>query len=286
MSINLPNVSSEWFDSQVHTEFYNQGFIFSNASRMRQNVVGDIAHFKRKGQGIATQRQNLQDDVTLMNIDYTDVPVTLQNWNASDLSDIFARAEVNFDETTELVQSVSHAIGRRFDKQSIDSLSASAGTTVPEGGTGFTYDKFLAARKILRANGVFQRNEEIYCAISATAEEQFLKEIEAVSSDFTKNRLIDNGGIDGQQYSQVNFIVVPEMTTGDGAIGDLPLSGDTRTCYMWAKSTLGWAMGIDLKTSVDWIPMKRSWLISADFKGNSVVIDPRGVVKIDVDEAA
>jgi hypothetical protein len=46
MSINLPNVSSEWFDSQVHTEFYNQGFIFSNASRMRQNVVGDIAHFK------------------------------------------------------------------------------------------------------------------------------------------------------------------------------------------------------------------------------------------------
>lgn len=286
MSINLTNISSEWFDTMVHTTFqYGPGFLFRGMMQQRTGIVGDVAHFRKKSHGIATKRTNLQDDVIPMNINYTDVPVTLENWNASDLSDIFARAEVNFDETMELVESVSNAIGLRYDQQSIDALALTGTTPIPEGGTGFTYEKFLAARRTLVANGVMRRGVELCCALSPIAEEQFLKEIEVVSGDYTKQRFIDNGGIDNQEYMKVKFVVIPDMDSGPGATGGLPKTSDTRTCFMWAKPAMGWAMGIDLRTTVDWIALKRSWLISADFKGNSVIIDDNGVVPVLVDEA-
>jgi hypothetical protein len=286
MSIFLPNISSEFFDTMVHTEFlYGKGFLFRGAAQERKNIVGDVAHFRRKGHGVASQRTNLQDDVIPMDISYTDIPVTLKNWNASDLSDIFARAEVNFDETIELVDSVSNAIALRYDQESINALDGTSSTPVSEGGTGFTYAKFLEARRRLVGNGVLQRGVEVYCCLSPIAEEQFLKEVQVVSGDYTMGRFIDNGGLDGAEYMKTKFIVVPDMNTGSGATGGLPITGDTRTCFMWAKPALGWAMGIDLRTTVDWIAMKRSWLISADFKGAAVVIDDNGVVPVEVDEA-
>jgi hypothetical protein len=287
MSIYLPNISVEFFDTMIHDSFlYGKGFLFRGAAQERKNIVGGVAHFRKKGHGVASRRDNLQDDVIPMNINYTDVPVTLESWNASDLSDIFGRQEVNFDETMELVDSVSNAIALRYDQQSINALEATATTPVPEASLGFIYDKFLAGRRRLVQNGVLQRGVEVYCALSPIAEEQFLKEIQVVSGDYTRNRFIDNGGLDGQEYMKVKFIVVPDMDTGEGATGGLPLSGDTRSCFMWAKPALGWAMGIDLRTTVDWIAMKRSWLVSADFKGAAKVIDDGGVVPILVDEAA
>ena len=286
MSIYLPNIAVEYFDTMVHTEFlYGSGFRFRGCAQERKNVVGDIAHFRKKGFGIAVQRLNLQDDVIPMNIDYTDVPVTLQNWTASDYSDIFARAEVNFDETTELVQSVANAIALRYDQMTIDALSATTTTPVPDGGTGFTYAKFLAARKTLVSNGVIQRGSELYCVMSPTAEEQFLKEIEVNNSFYTTQRFIDNGGLDEQEYMKVKLIVLPDYSTGAGATGGLPITGDIRTCYMWAKPALGWAIGIDVKTEVNYIPQKVSWLINASFKGNCVNIDDNGIIPIEVDES-
>lgn len=286
MSINLSNIASEFFDTLVHTELqYGPGFIFRGSMQERTNVVGDVAHFRKKGHGIATQRTNFQDDVIPMNIDYTDVPVTLKNWNASELSDIFQRAEVNFDETMELVDSVSNAIGLRYDQMSIDALANTSTTPVAEGGTGFTYAKFLQARRNLVQNGVMKRNSILYVALSPIGEEQFLKEVEVVSGDYTMQRFIDNGGLDGMEYMKTRFIVVPDMDTGDGATGGLPKTGDTRTCYMWSRDALGWAMGIDMKITIDWVPMRRSYLVAADFKGNAINIDDNGIIPVNIDEA-
>jgi hypothetical protein len=54
---------------------------------------------------------------------------------------------------------------------------------------------------------------------------------------------------------------------------------------MWAKPALGWAIGIDVKTEVNYIPQKVSWLINASFKGNCVNIDDNGIIPIEVDES-
>jgi len=35
-----------------------------------------------------------------------------------------------------------------------------------------------------------------------------------------------------------------------------------------------------MQTSVDWVPQKKSYLSSGDFKGSSVIIDNEGVIKV------
>lgn len=278
MSANLPNVAITDFASDVHAEFQSSGFKTKNAIRLRKNVVGATLQFPVSGQGIAQQKA-IQADVIPMNVNYTPVTLSLQDWHASDYSDLFAQAEVNFDERMELVKTSAMAIGRRMDQMVIDAMNGFAGTTIANGGTNFTYDKVRQAIGDLHTNNAGDNG--IYCLISAEAEEQLLDENQLTSTDFVNQRVIENGGLQGLKLAGVNWIVIGTMTEGG-----LPKAGNIRECYMWDKMAVGMGIGIDFRTEVNYIPEKLSYLVSSLFKANAVVIDATGVVQIDIDETA
>ena len=278
MSVNLPNVAVTEFESDVHAAFQSGGFKSKGAVRLRNNVVGATLQFPVSGEGIAQQKA-IQADVVPMNVNYTPVTLTLQDWHASDYSDIFAQAEVNFDERMELVKTSAMSIGRRMDQMVIDAINGSAGTTIVNGGTNFTYAKVRQAIGDLHANNAGDNG--IYCMTSAEGEEQLLDEDKLTSSDFVNSRVIDNGGLAGLKLGGVNWIVIGNMTEGG-----LPKAGNIRECYMWDKMAVGMGIGIDFRTEINYVPEKLSWLVSSLFKANSVVIDAPGVVQIDIDETA
>lgn len=279
MSINIPNVAVKQFEAEVHAEFQATGFRLKNAVRMRNNVVGSQLQFPVSGEGIAQQKA-LQADVVPMNVDYTPVTLTLQDWHASDYSDIFAQAEVNFDERMELVKTSAMSIGRRMDQMIIDALVAS-GTlnTIAEGGTNFTYAKFREAVSLMHQNNAGMNG--IHCVISALAEEQLLDEDKLTSSDFVNSRVIENGGLDGLKLGGVNWTVIGNMTEGG-----LPVAANIRECYMWDRMSVGMGIGVDFRSEVNYIPEKLSYLVSSLFKANAVAIDALGIVQIDIDETA
>lgn len=278
MSVNLPDVAITDFASDVHAEFRSTGFRLKETVRTRTNVVGQTTQFPVSNEGIAQQKA-IQADVIPMNVDYDPVTVNLQDWHASDYSDIFAQAEVNFDERMELVKTSAQAIGRRMDQMIIDALDAGAGTTIVNGGTNFTYAKVREALTDLHDNGAGDNG--IYAVTSAAGEDQLLDENELTSSDFVNSRIIDNGGVDGLRLAGINWRVMPTMTEGG-----LPLAGNIRDCFMWDKMACGIAIGIDFRTEINYIAEKLSWLVSSLFKANAVVIDGRGVIQIQIDETA
>ena len=55
------------------------------------------------------------------------------------------------------------------------------------------------------------------------------------------------------------------------------LGGDS---YAFHKRSIGHAVGIDMKTRVDWVAHKASWLSLGMWKAGSVAIDPEGIIKI------
>lgn len=278
MSVNLPAVAITEFASDVHAEFQARGFKTRKAVRLRQNVVGATLQFPVSKEGIA-QQKSLQSDVIPMNVDYDPVTLTLEDWHASDYSDIFAQAEVNFDERMELVSTSAMSIGRRMDQMVIDAANGSAGTTIANGGTNFTYAKVRESIGDLHKNNAGDNG--IYCLVSAQGEESLMDEDKLVSSDFVNQRVIENGGLDGLKLAGVNWIVLGTMTEGG-----LPKSGNIRECYMWDKMAIGMGIGIDFRTEINYIPEKLSWLVSSLFKADAVVIDGTGVVQIDIDESA
>lgn len=279
MSVNLPDVAVTEFASDVHAEFQSAGFKTKMAVRMRNNVVGATLQFPVSNAGLAQQKA-IQADVIPMNVDYDPITLTLQDWHASDYSDIFAQAEVNFDERLELVKTSAMAIGRRCDQMVIDALDASGtANTIANGGTNFTYAKFREAMSDLHTNNAGDNG--IYAMTVAAGESQILDETELTSSDFVNTRVVENGGLQGLKLGGVNWIVLGNMPEGG-----ITTAANIAQCYMWDKMAVGMGVGIDFRTEINYIPEKLSYLVSSLFKANAVAIDPLGIVQIDIDVTA
>jgi hypothetical protein len=277
MSKFLSSAASQEFDDMVHQEFQGVGKIRDTVT-LRNNVVGDTYNFRRMGQGLANQKSTA-DEVTPMDVTHDLIPAVLENWNAPEYTDIFDQAEVNFDEKRELARSIAMALGRRLDQIVIDALEAStpATTTVPAGGTGLTVAKLSAAATALTDFGVPGGNRTIL--ITAAGLEDLLADEEATSIDFNNVRALVSGELD----TYVGFKIKVIETRVEGGL--VTTAGDITQAWAYHRDAVGLAIGIDLKTSVDWIAQRTAWLSNGMMKAGAAVRDPRGIIQVDYDNS-
>lgn len=275
MAQGLSTVYVTLFDAEVKQAYQAQS-VLRGMVRTRSGVVGSTYKFPKIGKGAAAVRIP-QTDVTPLNVTYGTATATLTDWNASEYSDIFMQAKVNFDERRELVQVVGNAIGRRFDQVVIDALvAASAPNTVTNdiGGTdsNLNVTKLREAKRKLDAKNVPMGDRYIACHASNL--EALLGETQVTSSDYNSVKALVMGDID-------TFLGFKFTVLGDRDEGGLPIDGSLdRSVFCWHKQAVGLAESIAPRTTIDWIPEKRSYLVSADFSAGAVSIDDEGVVKI------
>ena len=138
MSKNLTNAAVTEFDSEVKHEYQGMKTL-RECITVRTGVVGEAYKFTRMGKGLANQKAS-QADVTPMDISHARQTANLENWNAPEYTDIFDQAEVNFDERSELAQTIAKAIGRREDQIIIDTMAGVtfATTNDQDADTGFS----------------------------------------------------------------------------------------------------------------------------------------------------
>lgn len=276
MSKFLSSVARQEFDTQVK-QAYQQAGKLRGAVTNRTGVNGDIYKFRRMGKGLANQKAS-QADVTPMDITHNLINCVLENWLAPEYTDIFDQAEVNFDEQSELAKVIAFALGRRQDQLLIDAMGnipADAGTPltpIAVGGTGFTVDKVRQAGAAF--DGVGMMTEGRCIAWNKTQKQQLLGSTEATSSDFMNVKALVNGDID--TFYGFKFILVEDRDE-DG----LPGGGTAdATAYAFHRDGVALATGIDIKTEVNYVPEKTSWLCNGLLKAGAVVRDAEGVIEI------
>ena len=212
-----------------------------------------------------------------MNVGFSTVTCTLQDWNAAEYSDIFSQAKVNFDERSELVKVVANAIGRRQDQLIINALAASSTSNVvteDEGGTdtGLNVAKLRAAKKLLDKNNVPMDNRHII--IHANSLSNLLSETSVTSSDFNTVKALVQGEVS-------TFLGFQFHVMGDRAEGGLPIDGSSdRKVFAFHQQAIGYGEGIAMRTEINYIPEKTSWLVNEVFSANAVAIDAEGIVQI------
>jgi hypothetical protein len=279
MAIGLSNAFVTLFDAEVKQAYQAKAQLVG-AVRQRRGVEGSTAKFPKAGKGVATLRVP-QTDVTPLNVDFSQVTATMEDWNAAEYSDIFMQQKVNFDERQELVQVVANAIGRRQDQLILDALNATSGvgtvaTSVGGADTNLNLDKLLAAKKEMDANNVPPTDRHMI--IHANNLSALLGETEVTSSDFASVKALVNGEIN-------TFLGFTFHVLGDRAEGGLPLAaGDVRTCWAFHKDSVGYAEGMGPKTEINYVPEKTSFLVNAMFSAGAVGIDAEGIVKVSADE--
>jgi hypothetical protein len=280
MAVQISNAFVTLFDSEVKQAYQGQRLL-TGVTRERTNVEGSTVKFPKIGKGTATIRVP-QTDVTPLNVSYSQVTATMEDYIAAEYSDIFNQQKVNFNERQELVQVVSGAIGRRMDQVILDALAAgSTSNTVSHdiGGTesNLNVAKLREAKRLLDKDNVpMEGRTMLVHANSLTA---LLGETEVTSSDFNSVRALVTGELN-------TFLGFRFITFGDRDEGGLPIDGsDDRTLYAFHRDAVGMAIGMNMSTRVDYIAEKTSFLVASMFSAGSVLIDGEGLVKLTCREA-
>jgi hypothetical protein len=274
MAVSLSNAFVTLFDAEVKQAYQGVAKLVP-AVRQRRGVEGSTVKFPKVGKGIATARVP-QSDVTPMNVGFSNVTCTLQDWNAAEYSDIFNQAKVNFDERNELVKVVANAIGRRQDQLILNALAASSTSlivTEDEGGTdtGLNVAKLRAAKKSLDKNNVPMDNRHMI--IHANSLASLLSETAVTSADFNTVRALVSGELN-------TFLGFTFHTIGDRDEGGLPVASSERKLWAFHRDAIGYAEGIAPRTEINYIPEKTSWLVNAVFSAGAIAIDAEGIVEI------
>jgi hypothetical protein len=293
MSKNLTNAAVIEFDSEVKHEYQGMKTLRECVTQ-RTGVKGESYKFTRMGKGLANQKAS-QADVTPMDISHSRQTATMQNWNAPEYTDIFDQAEVNFDEKSELAQTIAKAIGRREDQLIIDTL---AGGT-QGGGEGFTFATIndqnantgfsatvatnLTVKELRTAskhlNDIEADDSDRFCLTNAQGLDALLATTQITSSDYNSVKALVQGEVD-------TFMGFKFKKVGTRTEGGMPGSTGASQAFMWHKASIGIAIGIDLKTTIDWVAQKTGWLANGIFKAGATAREPQGIVRIIYDETA
>lgn len=278
MTNTLPQAFIAVFDQEVKQAYQGMSRL-TGTVRTRTGVNGSTYRFPKIGKGLAQPRV-FQNDVVPMGVQHSNQTATLESWLAADYSDIFAQAQVNFDERRELVKVVAGALGRRLDQLIIDDgLDVGVANQVAVGVGGnnaMNVAKMRAAKKYLDAAGVPSGSRHM--ALSATALQQLLGFTQTTSADYNSVKALVQGEIN--TYMGFNIHLIEDRDEGG-----LPLSGNTRKVYCWDQQAIGLAIGLNMSTSIDYVPEKVSYLVCGKLLAGAVNIDDEGIVEISIDES-
>ena len=274
MSINLSPVAVTEFDSMVKHAFQNASLLRDTVT-VRNNVIGDTYKFRAMGKGLANQKAT-SADVDPMDVAHSLITATLQNWNAPEYTDIFDQAEVNFDEKQELATTIAGALGRRLDQLVIDAMDAASPTAVGTGGTGLVATDLIDAKVELVKQGV--GSGDLYCAINAAGLAGLLADEKTTSADYQAVKALVNGEIN--TFAGFNVVVIEDRAGNEGG---LTIASDVVSAYAYSKEAIGLAVGIDMKTSIDYVPQKTSFLCNGMLKAGAAVRDVAGLIEVKYD---
>ena len=263
------------FDSEVKHAYQSMGKL-RNTVTTRTGVVGEAYKFTRMGAGVANQKAT-QADVTPMDIGHSRQTANMENWNAPEYTDIFDQAEVNFDEKQELAKVIAKALTRREDQIIIDAIGAvtfnaspadlDVGLELTIAAAGLTGAQLIEASTGLTDRGV--ENSERFIALTAGALASLLGTTEVTSSDFNSVKALVQGEVN--TFMGFTFNVIE--TRAEGGLPAL-------TNYAYHKASIGYANGIDMKTTIDWIAQKTSWLANGMLKAGAVAREAAGIVRM------
>lgn len=276
MSRKISEVFQLSYDAEVKRA-YGQKRVLAGTTREKSVEDAKSVFFRKKGKGMATLHNPGQDKIA-MNVDYNQVECVLQDWEAYDYVDKFDAKKMNFSEAQELAEVASDALGLRMDQIVIDALKAGYDSTNMKVGatkTKLTVATLISAVTKLNKNGVAS-NDRTFIH-SATQLADLLATTEVTSSDYNSVKALTNGELNS--FLGLKFIMIADNRDEGG----LPQGTATedKIGFIYHKDAVGFALGQNLETSIDWVAGKGAWLVGGDFSAGAVVIDDKGIVGIE-----
>ena len=280
----ITNVSPAYitqFDTLVKQAYQGTGKLRQSV-RFVDGVEGSVYKFPVLDAGQATARGAAGSDLVAMGGTFGQKDCILSDWNATDYVDNWEKLKVNFSIEQEYVARCAKAIARREDQLVIAALNTAgaAGTTVPNNVSGSVAGLTVAAvRAAMSALDDVEADEDgRFFVFNSIAKAKLLSAVEVTSSDYANVKALVNGEVD-------TFLGFKFIMLGSRAEGGLPKTATTRSCFAYHKDSVGLAVAMDSPVRIEYVAHKGSWIVDKQYSAGAVVIDPKGVVKVQCEEA-
>lgn len=274
MATSIDQAFIKQFEREVHEAYQRQGSKLRNTVRMINNVNGSSAVFQKVGAGAASTKSS-GGMVPVMNLDHTNIEVTLQDFYAGDWVDRLDELKINIDERQVIANAGAYALGRKTDEMIIDALDTATTHEIADGNVGLTKDKVLEAFETFGENDI-PDDAQRYAVIGWKQWSDLLQIEEFVNADYV--------GSDNLPYSTI--------TQAKQWLGTLwiPHSGlpvdenDIRSCFFYHKTAVGHAVSSDVITDISWHGDRAAHFVNNMMSQGAGLIDEAGIVVINCDE--
>lgn len=274
MSTSIDQAFIKQFEREVHESYQRQGSKLRNTVRTISDVNGSTAVFQKVGTGTASTKAT-NGVVPVMNLDHTNVEVTLQDYYAGDWIDRLDEMKINIDERQVIANAGANALGRKTDELIIDALVAASANTIADGNIGMTKDKILEAFETFGESDVPDDGQR-FCIVGWKQWSELLSIDEFVNADYIGNDALPFASIT-QAKMFLGTIFIPHS--------GLPLDGnDVRSCFWYHKTAVGHAAASDVQTDVSWHGDRAAHFVNNMMSQGSGLIDEAGIITINCDE--
>jgi len=274
MSTSIDQAFIKQFEREVHESYQRQGSKLRNTVRTISNVNGSSAVFQKVGVGTASTKST-HGLVPVMNLDHSNIEVTLQDYYAGDWIDRLDELKINIDERQVIANAGANALGRKTDELIIDQLATASATTIADGNVGLTKDKILNAFESFGENDVPDDGQR-FCIVGWKQWSELLSIDEFVNADYIGNDALPFASIT-QAKMFLGTIFIPHS--------GLPIdANDVRSCFWYHKTAVGHAAASDVETDVSWHGDRAAHFVNNMMSQGAGLIDEAGIITINCDE--
>lgn len=271
MSTLITQAFVKQFEAEVFQAYQRMGSKLRGTVRNKSGVIGASTIFQKVGKGIASTKSR-HGNVPVMNLDHSNVEVTLSDYYAGDWVDKLDELKVNIDERQVIANAGAYALGRKTDDLIITALATTT-NSIASASVGLTLDKVQTALETLGANEVPDDGDR-YAVVGWSQWSDLLALKEFASADYVGPDQLPFAGTQAKRW--LGALWMPHSA--------LPVSAGTCTCFWYHKSAIGHAIGADVQTDITWNGPKAAHFVNNMMSQGVGMIDDHGVVAINCTE--
>ena len=260
----------EEFESGVHMAYQRMGSKLRNTIRNR-NGVKNKTTFQKIGKGFATTKAR-HGAIAPMNLEHTNVNVTLEDYFAGEWIDDLDQLRINHDEMLVAQQSGAYALGRKTD----DLIKAAMATTTSahnETTNGITLAWAFELMEKFGNNEVPDDGKR-FVAVGWEQWAQLLDLDEFSRTNYVgEDQLPFNNAMTAKQW--LGFMWFPFS-----GLDEAGSSNVDRVCFAYHGDAVAHAIGADVTSNMQYHNDKDSYFVLNKMQMNSVLIDAEGVFKL------
>ena len=260
------------FEREVHEEYQRMGSLCRGTVRTVNNVKGESTTFQKVGSGSAVSKAR-HGQIPPANLDHTPVVCPMVDSYFGEWCDKLDEMKINHDERRVIINAAAYALGRKTDDQIITAANT---TTTTEGGAAalLTYKRVLTALEVLRSNDI-RFDGGLYGWLTPHQEAALLaNEAQFSNTDYIETSIL------GAPYRMRNWLNVKWLThTGLPSVGTA-----SARCFVWHQTAIGHGIQATATTDIQYYNTHAAHFIQSHLSQGAVLIDTRGVCRIDVDD--